>query len=274
MTPMNDADRLALMAYVDGEMSARDAADFERRMATDLDLAVAVRRERALREHLRAAYSPVLDEPMPIGLLDLLSMPGDADLDAPTAANDSVLAGMHAGAHEGERAPARAAWRRHWPQWGAMAASLVLGVVVGARFLAPGPAGGGDALALAASASGVVTAQGPLRDALEHHIGGMSDTAGTAVAVGLSFRDHEHLYCRTFALEGASAGIACKQGERWVVAHLEQPAVGPAASAPGTYRVAASPFSPGLLQAVDALRGGDTLDSSGEAAARARGWKP
>jgi hypothetical protein len=38
--------------------------------------------------------------------------------------------------------------------------------------------------------------------------------------------------------------------------------------------MAASPYSPALLQAVDALRDGDTLDAAAETAARAKGWKP
>jgi hypothetical protein len=47
------------------------------------------------------------------------------------------------------------------------------------------------------------------------------------------------------------------------VAHLEHAA--------GT---AASPYSPTLLQAIDALRDGDTLDATAETAAKAKGWKP
>ena len=53
-----------------------------------------------------------------------------------------------------------------------------------------------------------------------------------------------------------------------------RPAPARPALAAGAYRTAASPFSPALLQAVDALRDGDTLDAAAEAAARAKGWKP
>ena len=264
MTSLTDSDRLAVMAYVDGELPPDERDALAARLASEPALAGAVARERALRASLQAAYAPVLDEPVPAGLLDLLAMP-DA---APAAANEP----LPVGASDAHRAALPHARRWHWREWGAMAASLVLGVVFGARLLAPqaGP-GGAATLALHVGGDGTITAQAGLRDALEQRTAGAPPAAG--VAVGLSFRDHAQQYCRTFTLDGASAGIACKQGDGWVVAHLEH-AAGTAASAAGAYRTAASPFSPTLLQAVDALRDGDTLDAAAETAARAKGWKP
>jgi anti-sigma factor RsiW len=274
MNPLTEDDRIAVMAWVDGELPAAARADFEARLATDADLARAVEREQALRARLQAAYDPVLDEPMPIGLLDLLSSPVDG---RSAAANDAEARGQPASG----RACLPWAQRWQWREWGAMAACVVLGVLVGTRLPAPGASttgGAGATQALAVSGNGAITAQGLLRDALEQHVGG-AESARADVAVGLSFRDHAQQYCRTFALAGASSGIACKRDDRWVVANLEQAVTGPAsapapASAPGSYRMAASPFSTRLLQAVDALREGDTLDAKAEAAARARGWKP
>ncbi len=92
------------------------------------------------------------------------------------------------------------------------------------------------------------------------------------VGVGLTFRNHAGQYCRTFALDSASSGIACKQAEGWVVAQLEH-ATNARSGEAGGYRTAASPLSPTLLQAIDAMRDGDTLDAAAETAARARGWK-
>jgi hypothetical protein len=97
------------------------------------------------------------------------------------------------------------------------------------------------------------------------------------VAVGLTFRNHAKQYCRTFTLDNASSGIACKQPEGWVVAALEHVAAAPGAAASGAgsaYRMAASPLSPALLQAIDALREGDTLDAAAEKAAQGKGWRP
>jgi anti-sigma factor RsiW len=257
---MTDDDRVAVMTYVDGEMTPADAAAFDTRLAHEPALAAAVARERTLRLRLQGAFAPVLDEPVPAGLLALLEGAGEAPA-APVAANEPLPAGRN----DAPRAALPHARRWRWPEWGAMAACLVLGLVVGTRVLAPS---GGASLALAGDA---LTAQGRLRDALEQRTGGGDQTAD-AVAVGLSFRDHAHDYCRTFTLAGDGSGIACKRDGTWSVAQLSHDSAA-SAPAPGAYRTAASPFSPALLQAVDAMRDGDTLDAAAEAAAKARGWQ-
>jgi hypothetical protein len=273
MNAMTDDDRIAAMAYVDGELAGAERAAFDARLVHEPALATAVARERALRATLQSAYAPVLDEPVPGRLLDLLAMPGPQAATPPAAAaNDAVAIG----GNDAYRAKLPHARRWQWPEWAAMAACLVLGVLFGMRALAPSavPSAGGT-LALATGANGTITAQGPLREALEQRIGGGGDKTLSDVAVGLSFRDRAQQYCRTFSLAGASSGIACKQDDGWVVASLSHDAT--ASSTPvaaGNYRTAASPYSPALLQAVDALRVGDTLDAVAESAARAKGWKP
>jgi anti-sigma factor RsiW len=275
MNGLNEADRIAVMAYVDGELPQADRAALDARLAHEPALATAVARERALRAALQSAYAPVLDEPVPAALLDLLAMPGPDAAAAPTAAANDAIA---IGANDAHRAKLAHARRWQWPQWAAMAACLVLGVLVGTRALAPGVAPPtGTSLALAAGANGTITAQGRLREALEQRTGGGGDKTASDVAVGLSFRNQAQQYCRTFTLAGASAGIACKQDDGWVVAQLSHDATAAPASATlatGSYRMAASPYSPALLQAVDAMRVGDTLDAAAESAARAKGWKP
>jgi len=264
---LNDDDRIAAMLYVDGELDAASRAAFDARLAHEPALAAAVAREHAFRGRLQSAYAAELDEPLPAGLRELLAMPEPvaAPLAMPRAANDA----LPPGANDASRAHLPRARRWRWPEWGAMAASLVLGLVFGARMLTPQGGPGGDTLAWNVGSDGTITAQAGLRDALEQHVAGTAPEAG--VAVGLSFRNHSGQYCRTFSTDAAS-GIACKGDGGWVVAHLEQaPTTSPASSA---YRTAASPFSPALLAAVDALRDGETLDAAGEAAARAKEWKP
>ena len=263
MTTLTEDDRIATMAYVDGELPPSDHAAFEGRLAHEPVLAQAVARERALRASLQSAYAPVLDEPVPAGLLDLLAMPAPA-----TAANDV----LPTGANDTHRAALPHARRWAWPQWGAMAASLALGVLFGARVLAPHPASG-DTLALDVANDGSITAQGHLRDALEQRVAGTDLDPNSNVAVGLTFRNRAQQYCRTFTLDNASSGIACRQADGWVVADLERATSAPA-SAVGAYRTAGSAFSPTLLQAIDSMRDGDTLDAAGETAAKAKGWKP
>lgn len=268
MTALTDTDRIAAMAYVDGELAPADLAAFEARLAHEPALAAAVARERALRERLASAYAPALDEPVPAALLDLLAM--SEPVIPPAAANDAVAIG----ANDRHRAALPHARRWQWPEWGAMAACLVLGVLLGARVLAPRATSGGDTLALGVASDGAVTAQGALRDALEQHVAGIVLDPNSPVLVGLTFRNHARQYCRTFTLDNTSSGIACKQPDGWVVANLEHAAGAPAGAASGAYRTAASPFSPALLQAIDAMREGDTLDAAAEKAAQARGWTP
>ena len=265
MTALTEDDRIAAMAWVDGELPPADHAAFEARLAQEPALAQAVARERTLRASLQSAYAGELDEPVPGGLLDLLAMPEPATV----AANDVLPVGTN----DTHRAALPHARRWAWPQFAAMAACLVLGVALGTRVLAPRSSTSGDTLALNVANDGSITAQGHLRDALEQRVAGTDLDPNSNVAVGLTFRNHAQQYCRTFTLDNASSGIACRQADGWVVADLERATSVPA-SAVGAYRTAGSAFSPTLLQAIDSLRDGDTLDAAGEAAAKAKGWKP
>ncbi len=266
---LSEHDRIAVMAYVDGELPPEDVARFEPRLALEPALAAAVARERMLRVKLQSAYAPV-DEAVPQALLDMLA---DPDImkgpPAPLAANDP----LPADANDAHRAALPHARRWRLPEWSAMAASLVLGIVFGAKLLAPhAAAGGADTLALNVAPDGAITAQGALRDALEQHVGGTVLDPNAKVGVGLTFRNRAKEYCRTFALDGASSGVACKQSDGWVVAQLEHGKNAREGEA-GGYRTAASPLSPALLAAIDAMRDGDTLDAAAEESAKARGWK-
>ena len=116
MTALTEQDRIAVMAWVDGELPPAERAAFDARLAHEPALASAVARERTLRASLQSAYAPVLDEPVPAGLLDLLAMPDAA------AANDP----LPVGANDAHRAALAHARRWHWLEWGTMAASLVL----------------------------------------------------------------------------------------------------------------------------------------------------
>ena len=264
MSALEEADRIAVMAFVDGELPAGEAVSFEERLAREPALASAVARERTLRASLQSTYAPVLDERVPAGLLDLLAMPEPA----PVAANESLPAAIN----DTHRAALPHARRWAFPQFAAMAACLVLGVLLGTRVLAPHPAVGDDTLALNVAPDGSITAQGALRDALEQDVAGTVLDPNAKVGVGLSFRDHAKDYCRTFTVDSSSSGIACKQRDGWVVAHLEHGTNAREGEA-GAYRTAASPLSPALLQAIDAMRDGDTLDAAAESAAKAKGWK-
>jgi len=224
------------MRYVDGEMDAAERAAFERLVVGDEALRGSVERERALRQLLQGTYGPVVEERVPDRLTAALR-PQVVSLDAARAR------------------------RRGMPTWaalGGMAASVMLGLVIGHRLLAPAPQASGGGL----------IAQGELAEVLSTRLSG--EQAGHTVA-GLSFNAKGGGYCRSFAT-GDSAGIACHEEAGWRVRQLVPLGNGKAGAAP-QYRTAATELPPALLQAMDELREGDVLDARQEAAAKAKGWR-
>ena len=196
---MNFSDE-TLMAYADGELDVATRAAVEAAMATDPQLAQRVARHRALRGRLRAALDPVLDEPLP----------------------ERLLASVH-GAPAQRRADnviplkPKAAPRWSWPQWGAIAASLVGGALLGPLLLRT-PAG-----AVLVSRDGQVLASGALARALTEQLAS-NQPPGAPVQIGVSFRARNGDYCRTFVLrdKSALAGLACRGHQAWRLEVLAQ----------------------------------------------------
>lgn len=273
MKPEQDA----VMAYVDGELDAPARARFEAALAADPTLQDAVQRERQLRQVLSAAYDPVLNEPMPAALRAAV-----AAKPLPASAQLHDLAAARAARQPPVSSAPQRTWA--WPEWGALAACLVVGLALGLVLnLKPALDGGADRLALARAADGTLRAQGSLDRQLTQALASEPATEpgsqpAANVAVGLSFLAQDGRYCRSFALAGAAptAGLACRTADGWVVQAL-MPAQ-PAASAASTvssagFRMAATALPPALLDLVDTLRAADTLDAAAERAARDRGWR-
>jgi hypothetical protein len=222
-----------LMAYADGELEPAERAAIEQAMRTDPAIAAIVERHRALRADVAAAFAGILDEPVPARL-------------QPPAPVVSLAV---------ERDKRR---RWSWPEWGALAATLVVGVLAGRMIPGGGPAIAGN--------GNQVVAQGELAAALDRQVGGKAEGA---VKVGVSFAARDGAYCRGFVM-GASAGLACREGGQWkipVLAEAEKEAA-------GGYRQAGSALPPAVLDAIDARIADRPLDAAGEEAARARGWRP
>lgn len=227
---MNRIDE-TLMAYVDGELDAPARAVFEARLAQDLTLQQALAREQRLRAALGQAFAPVLEASVPVRLSSLLQ---------PSATLVSLD-------------QARAQRRMGWMQWGGMAASLAIGVLLGPQLL--GGAGEDSLLA-----------RGSLAQALDSQLSG--ESAG-GVTPGLSFVARGGGYCRSFT-QGSSAGLACREGSQW---RLRQLLPVPASADAAQYHRAASALPPALLEAIDGMRQGDALDLAAERQARERGWQ-
>jgi hypothetical protein len=271
----------SLMAYVDGQLNADEAAAFERRLAAEPALQAALVRQRALTQQLRSGFDAVLEEPVPEHLLRLLQATPDAAVPpaepAPAPATPPPLAPVlslaRARAHRQAAAQAQAdaaqpvPARRGWAQWGGLAASLVLGLGVG-HFVWQSPSGD-SALAQTGSGRASLLATGALAQALNTQLSGESRQG---VTPGLSFVAQGGDYCRSFSVagQGAAAGLACRDPAGWRVQALLPL---PAAAASTELRMAGTALPPELLRVVDELRAGDSLDAAAEKAARERGWR-
>jgi hypothetical protein len=236
-----------LMAYVDRELDADASAAIEAAVARDPELAARVERQRKLRGAVHAAFEPILQEPMPKRLLE--------------AASGATPVST----------PARARPRWGWFEWSAMAASVVVGVLVGGTLLvdsrrAPAVDAGVDWVA----EGGHLVARGPLALALSEQLAG-TQKPDASVRIGLTFLSKGGEYCRTFTLEkGAAAGLACSSAGEWripVIAQTDR------TGASGAYRTAAAPLPPAILREIDERIQGSSLDAEAERAAQQRGWK-
>lgn len=250
---MNTIGEERLLAWLDGELDEAAAAEVARAVAADPALGERARRERALRDRLRDAFAPTLDESIPQRLLAALEITGQ-ETDPPQASDNVV-----------QLRPRNAmqrviGWR--WPEWGALAASVLLGVLFGTQFLrdpAQGPIRMHD---------GSLVADAGLARVLDTKLAA-DGKDGDALRVGLSFRDTEGNYCRTFTVEQERVlgGLACRDGSQWHVV-----ALGEAQRQDGELRPAASALPASVLAEVDA-RQQELLDAAAERAARDSGWR-
>ena len=250
---MSTIDEERLMAWLDGELDEAAAAEVERAVAADPVLCERVRHERLFREQLGAAFAPVLDEPVPERLLATLGMAEDVTTARPTTDTVVPLRPRNAARHG-------RGWR--WPEWTALAASVLLGVLFGSQFMRPagqGPVGMQD---------GALIADAHLESLLNTGLAADAK-AGDTLAVGLSFRDTEGDYCRTFTVQQGHAlgGLACRNGDKWRVV-----ALGETRRQDGELRQAASDLPASVLAEVDA-RQREMLDAAAERAARDAGWR-
>ena len=253
---MNPIDDDILQAYVDGELDAPSAARVEAALAHDAVLAHRVQQARDVRARLRAAFDPVLDEPVPARLSALLQ-PRPAQAATPTSPLVMPAAG------HGRGTTRRRATRRWFVPGAALAASVAL-LAVALWWWQPG----GDLIRMQGGQS---FAAGALTHALDQALAS-EPKANAPVAIGLSFRSTDGRICRTFVLRAppARAGLACHEGAGWALPVLS--AVAPPEGG-GELRQAASALPPAVQAAVDARLRGNVFDAQQERAARDAGWR-
>jgi hypothetical protein len=223
-----------LIAYLDGELDEAGMAAVDAALATDATLVDRLEAHAALATRVRAAYASVTEEPVPERLTSLIQ---------PTGAKVVDLASRR-------RPSPTYVW------WGAIAASLVVGVMLVGRELP---------LPFADPIGQDMTARGRLAKALTVQASGPGKGE---VEIGLSFKARDGRYCRTFALDETS-GLACRRDRTWKVeAAAPRPAM-----ADGEFRQAASATAAPVLDKVDALIAGEALDADQERQAMKAGWR-
>lgn len=273
--------REELTALADGELSGEEAARVEAAVAADPALAQRLEAERALRAALRGHLEPVAHEPVPDALIDLIARAAAEDSErsmtdkvagkitgkitdgARTKPADVVdLAAARTRREEAEKASKRAAKGPRVPLFAdrrmafAIAASLVLGLMLGTQLQSEGP--------ITQTRQGLV-ASGALARTLDRQLASTGDAGGTRILA--SFRRKGGDYCRVFA--GAStSGIACKEDGTWLL--VRTMAGGGAQSS--EYRQAGSAQGDMLAAAQD-MMSGDPLDEAEERASIEKGWR-
>jgi negative regulator of sigma E activity len=248
-----------LMAFADGELEPTLRAAVEAAIGRDPSVAVRVAEFRLQREKLQQAYSSVLAERVPERLLAAVEAHA-----APEPSGTVVhLEPLRAAA------AARPPRKWSWPEWSAIAASVLLGILV-SRFGSIGRNGE----SIDAGPDGLVARQS-LANALSTELASNQPTGGP-VHVGLTFADKSGALCRTFITHGQRdlSGFACFRDERWHVGMIIEAGPGAAtAGSGGNLRTAASALPPALLRAIEDRMLGDPLDADQERAARARDWR-
>lgn len=227
-------DPATVAAFVDGELDDLAARRIAREAETDAALAAEIARHRALKARLTMHYAPIAEEPVPERLRSLLAVDDKVDT--------SLL----------DRRDAKRA-RFSAIHWGAIAASLVLGLTIGLRPWMPA--------ADVVTDNGMLIAAGSLAEALDTQLAS-NQPRGAAVRIGLSFEDKAGRYCRSF--EGRTlAGIGCREGDHWQLERTLR------SQASGDYRQASSGELAGV---VAGMIGHDALDAEDERKARDAGW--
>jgi hypothetical protein len=224
-------------AWLDGELSG-DAADrVAARVAASPELSARAEQHRRLAAGLRGAFATVMDEAA-----------------APPRFQSAEVIDF------GARATEREQRRRLFaaPQWAAMAATLLLGIVAG-QFI------GDRSAAPVERRDGTLVAAASLDRALDTQLANAPADKGSRV--GLTFRDGAGNICRSFNENGAG-GLACRRGEDWQIRGLFQGAEGQA----GDYRMAAGE-DPRLAALIDETIAGEPFDATQEQAALAKGWR-
>lgn len=232
----------AVILFVDGGMTGDELAAFEARLASDASLAERVSAHRWMVRQIVAAFGTppegVIDQP----LLDRLSL-----------SEGNVLPFKRIQKLKFARAV-------NWSVGaGALAASLVMGVMVGQSMRAP-------ANGVILGSNGKLFASGELSDRLSNQLTGEQGP----VQIGVSFRA-ENGVCRTFHAQQGASGLGCREGERWLVPIMVTDSPNP--NGPTEYSLAGGGIAPSVMAEVDRRIKGEPFTATQEKQLQKNGWK-
>lgn len=200
---------------------------------------------------VRDAFAPVLDAPVPERLARIVTAPAatpvvDRDSAPPPRPHALPQPANDTGA----------GWR--WPQFGAIAASLAIGALIGGPLLSGGANSRGEALVLAgADGTRPAPALAALLDTAPS--GQVVDLAGLGTGeVVLTFRNTDGQLCRQFMVDAGPAtsdALACTGADGgWQVE-----ALGRRAAPVGEMKLASGDAAVGVIAAVDDMIDSDPL---------------
>ncbi len=230
-----------LMAYADGELDPISAKRVERAIANDPSLADEVAQQRQLRAMLEASFAPVAAAPVPDAIRQLV--PATPVIDLASVRADRTASARPRG------------WRA-WGTGGAIAASLVLGLMIGQR-MGEGPV---------VTRGGALIAAGQLARTLDTQLAS-AQPGDAPLRILVSFRNQSGDVCRSFS-GAAISGIACRDDQHWVLRETR----GGLPDAQTEFRQAGSTDA-ALMADAQSMMAGDPLDAAAEAAAKAKGWQ-
>ena len=240
---MTRYDDETLMRRIDGEMPVAERDRIDAAAASDADLAARLAALRTTSAAARAAFP-------------LQSDARDADL---------ARLIMASGA-----APTKSAGWKLWlaqafaPRSAVIWGGLATTAFVAGLLIAPSLNG---STGFALTSDGAVADSGLVRVLDTGLAADGADAQGRAV--GLTFRNAEGNWCRTFtATQDQVAGLVCRQGDAWRLQALAP------VGAPGAeIRTASSDTPAVVLAAVDTTIAGDAADTAAERRARDDGWR-
>lgn len=249
-----------LAAFMDGSLADEALIDAIE-AAINEDPALAERVEAlaagdALAPLVRDAFAPVLAAPVPERLAAAVAHRQAEVVDLAAARAAKSAASLQPPAND----TGRSNWR--WPQFGAMAASLALGVMIGGPLLK----GRGEA----PESGSLVLASADLTTMLDSAPSGQrTDLAALGEGeVVLTFRNADGQLCRQFLIEGkggmTSDALACASGGAEKDWQIE--AYGKRAAPLGEMKLAGGDAAPAVVAAVDAMIDSDPLTGADELA--------